>query len=360
MNLNPVAKLSWNSALRIGRSLALLMFALLGAVRCETRFSESSPGSVTTTGLTLEQRVQSKKEIDNRLAQIKVSADQVRSLIALFRTQQNNGLAGNVYTPIDFLFDINEALAGKIPEQRNLANTQKTQVMVRNAVIRVPIESLSEECKSVQTQLRTEVTTDSQSHTYVAESGIKYLIKTCNTNGEFVPVVSATWSGQEIALGFNNINLASLFQDFVKSKVDPKGVCSTDFNPSGILNSITCQNMQVGLSKVEFSVIHSLNFSNSGDLRFGLYADIFDRESGALKHSLQIRQGRSGAPEVLSTTAGARSLAPAVAEPVVMPSEAAIPPATPTSSGPGAPPAAPVAAPPEVQITAPPTNGSAS
>ncbi len=83
---------------------------------CESKFAESSPDSVKLKGIPLEARISQKEKVDSRIDEIQKGADKAKKILEMFRKIQSPSSKEDVYTPFDFILDINNELKAKIPE----------------------------------------------------------------------------------------------------------------------------------------------------------------------------------------------------------------------------------------------------
>lgn len=242
----------------------------LGA--CESKFSESSPSTVKITGLPLEERVELKGKVDAKIDDIQAGAERAKKIVDMFRKIQDPTNKADVYTPIDFLIDINNELKEQIPE-----NSEKGKVSRKGKIV-LPFISLTNECRTVDILLESDI---SMFQKNVASSTapanrLIYYIKTCASDGQFVPTIITEWNGPMIEFRVENENLHSLFSNILSIENLKTSTCQFRHNENKIIDSVYCNNIELLLSKSEVAHIKTMSFDNKGDIRFEATADIFE------------------------------------------------------------------------------------
>ena len=246
-------------------------------VACDSKFVESSPDSVQLSGITLDERLTQKAEIDERINQIDQGVEKVKRIIDLFKKIQNTDQAQDVYTPIDFVLDVNAELKAKIPENRDGR-------LVRYSKIELPLTVLSEECRTLHTSLESSViyeesdeesTTESTEKKAIGEK-LTYSFRSCASEEKYLVAVEANWIGSNLEIKLNNENLETIFKDIVVNEVLKDSACRITQDSEKIIDTIHCSNIKVQLSNSEDAMVNDMIFNNSGEVRFEANADIFE------------------------------------------------------------------------------------
>lgn len=274
------------------RLLVILGTATLGVsifAACGSKFSESSAKSVSIKGLSLTERLAQKEKIDSRIDQIQQGANKAKKIIEMLKQVQNPSATSNVYTPIDFIIEANEELKSKLP-----AN-QKDK-LARFGSVDLRIDSLPEECRKVETSLLSTTVFDEATGEQPIGDRLTYSLKTCGTDGKYVDVAVADWTGPNFEIKFNNKNLETLFKGLLKTASENSSGCKFTIGEKSILDTLTCENINIDLSKSENAIISKLYFSNSGEIRYKADADIF--ENAKLKAHLFMQILSNGEKEL--------------------------------------------------------------
>lgn len=263
---------------------SLVLIAI--ASGCESKFAESSPESIKIKGLPLEERISQKEKVDSRIDEIQKGADKAKKIIEMFRRIQSPSSQEDVYTPFDFILDVNNELKAKIPENNG-------DRLVRYGQIDLPIQGISEECKVVGTLLESGVVYDeSQEPKQAIGEKLSYSLKTCASEGKYVEAVVAEWVGSTLEIKLINKNLETIFNDLVLAETMKSSTCKIKQGQKKIIDTISCENFDVKISSSETAHIKNMIFRNSDDVRFESLADIF--ENGKVKASSDIKVFSNG------------------------------------------------------------------
>ncbi|MBL7542951.1 MAG: hypothetical protein JNL11_04000 [Bdellovibrionaceae bacterium] len=241
---------------------------------CESKFAESSPDSVKISGLPLEERVQQKAKVDSRIDDIQTAADRTKKIIDMFRKIQDPTNHSEVYTPIDFLIDLNDELKSQIPEN------EENEKLARRGKIILPFTNLSDACRSVETLLESDVQKETAAgiDTTISDR-LVYQLKTCASEGKYLPTIIAMWEGPSVEFRVENKNLESLFGSILQSENLKTSVCRFKKSDKKIIDTFSCENMELRLSNSEAAYIKTMAFDNNGDIRFEATADIFENRN---------------------------------------------------------------------------------
>lgn len=260
----------------------LIVFGLI-FVSCKSKFNESSPDSVTLSGIPLEERAKLKEKVDVRIDSIQQGAERTKKIIDMFRKVQDPKNQADVYTPIDFLIDINNEIKNQIPE--NGENGK----LIRKGKIKLPFTSLTEDCQTVETMLESEVIKkEDGGDIKVAGDKLTYHIKTCASNGSYLPTILASWNGRAMQFQVDNSNLTKLFNNILRVENLKTSTCQFKNNDKNIIESMACKNFEIRLSNSEAAHILTMNFDNDGDVRFEASADIFENQNKKAISSIRV------------------------------------------------------------------------
>ena len=121
---------------------------------------------------------------------------------------------------------------------------------------------------------------------------LTYSLKTCGSKGQYLEAVVAEWTGSTLEFKLISKNLETIFSDIVMANAMKNSTCKIIQGSKKIIDTITCENFDVRLSKSENAHVKTMVFSNSGDVRFETLADIFENEK--MKATSQIKVFSSG------------------------------------------------------------------
>jgi hypothetical protein len=239
---------------------------------CDSKFVEPSPGKEKIEGISLDERVAKKTELDAKSDQIQRGAERIKTIFAMFRKVQNPSKTQDVYTPLDLLIDINLELKNKIPASKG--NTEK---MVRFGKVKIPVDLLSEACRNIDVMTESEsVFTEKDGKKEVSNEQVIYSIKTCGSKDQYVQIFTASWLGSKMELQFLNKNLESVWNHIIFTDDLKNSTCSIKNDSRKILESIECKNFYLQLSESERAHVIELSFSSLSDPRFLTNADIYE------------------------------------------------------------------------------------
>lgn len=285
-------------------SAGLLAASALGLVvlgGCESKFVEPKPGKVSSNGLTLSERLNQKAHLDARLSQVEQSAEKIKRVLGLLKKVQDPTANDESYTPVDFMLDMNTELKNKIPENSSQGG------LVRKGRIILPIKTLSPECQVVDLMLESSApvvnSPDDESNEDLAPPAgptpfnetITYSMRTCNTDGEFLPVLSVVWVATNLTFEMNNealdILFGSPFNNVKRDLIDDiaqKSSCEVNYDRDQILESVRCHEFYVDINKSEWAHVKRLLFKRRGDIRFEAKADIYKEDMKKAEANLQV------------------------------------------------------------------------
>lgn len=270
-----------NKAL-IGTICVALAAVFIG---CESKFAESSPDSVERKGLSLEERVSQKEKVDSRIDEIQKGADKAKKIIEMFRSIQSPSSKEEVYTPLDFILDLNDELRVKIPES-------KDDKLVRYGKIELPVPGIPEECKPIDTLLESGIIYDESQETKQAiGEKLTYSIKTCGSQGQYAEAVVAEWIGTNLEIKFINKNLETIFVGLLTESMK-SSICKIRQGQKKIIDTISCENFDARISASEKAHIKNMTFRNSDEVIFESLADIY--EGGEIKTTSDIKVYSNG------------------------------------------------------------------
>lgn len=259
-------------------SSVVILSSIIG---CESRFVESSPDSVKISGVPLEERLSQKAKTDTRLNEIQKGIDKAKRILDMVRRIQSPNSRQDVYTPFDFLLDVNIELKSQIPENQE-------DRLIRRGKLVLPIKALSKDCQKVETLLESEAVFEKSTDETPTGERLIYSLRTCGSEGQYVQAAEAVWSNGTLEFRFFNKNLETLF----------KGIAFTDFNQNtsckiiegekDIIDKVVCDNVRLDLSDSEYALISKMAFSNSGMIRFEALADIFENNRKKAISSIQV------------------------------------------------------------------------
>jgi hypothetical protein len=226
-------------------------FILSYNVACKSKSQESSPDQVNSQGLTLQERLAQKAEIDKQIVDVSQSISQLKNVIKKFKQLKNAQENDQLYTPLDFLLDINDALKKKVPEN-------KKDKKIRYADFTLPEGFVAENCRTVSTSLESEEELD-DSGAFVSEKAI-YSVKSCTTGENFLPVAEASWIGKQVRIKFNNANFDSSVGQIPHSLSLPDSKCKAEKDDDQNIYKIECRDIEVATSSAEKAKFTDITF----------------------------------------------------------------------------------------------------
>jgi hypothetical protein len=227
---------------------------------CESKIAEKGPTEMTGIQ-SLNDRMSTKITLDKKLTDIDGYTEKIRRVVGLFKKIQSPTTESDVYTPIDFLIDLNKELKESIP-------TKSGGKQIRKGRFQLPIKGLAKNCSFVDTLLTSEEIISSSGTTSNNDGAelLTYAVKTCGTQ-DFINVVEIERKNTNVNLVILNENLNMIFQQTVQTAMTGQTTCSVKFDKSGILDAISCRNMKVALSASEIAIVDNLEYSNSAQIR---------------------------------------------------------------------------------------------
>lgn len=249
-----------------------ISISLLAA--CNSQFVEKKPDAVSID-TKLSAIMEDKSKIDEKLNSVEEATKRIRRINSLLKRAYNpNGRDADTYSPVDFLIDVNEELKGSIPKKVG-------DKYVRNTVVNLQIDGLSEECKTVETLLETsepDALVNELNKAGKADAKVlKYSVRACGTENSFVPLVEVSWEGNQVLLSVNSKNIAKIFNVTASKTINSNNWnCKVSNEPSGIIESVYCENLDITLSKTEVAIVDHMMFNNKGDTRFEADARILE------------------------------------------------------------------------------------
>lgn len=258
---------------------------LIATVGCGSKFAESSPDSIKVTGLALDERIVQKNKVDSRLEEIQKGADKAKKIMEMFKKTQSSENRENIYTAFDFLLDANTELKSKIPEN-------KGDSLIRYGKVIIPVKSISEACRTVETALESSIVYDeSKMEKVPVGERLTYSLRTCGSQDQYLQAFIAEWIGSTLEIKVINKNLETLFTDIL-SATNINSSCRIKTGEKKIIDAISCDNFDIKLSATEKMHVKTMSFKNNDENRFEALAEVF--ENGKLKANSEIKVGNNG------------------------------------------------------------------
>lgn len=258
---------------------------LLMSLGCESRFVESSPSSVNIQGLSLNERMTQKAAVDARIEEVQRAVETTKHIVETFKKIKNPDTQQDVYTPLDFILEMNRELKARIPENIQHQTLRRTK-------FQLPIEALSKECQEIEVQLEFNSTADD------AGERLTYALKTCGSGEAYRDIMEVQWVSTGLEFRIINKNLVDVFHDIMPKGSLNNSVCKMENDEKNIMEFFRCENFKVGLSPSEYAFVKNMNLKNSGDVRFEFAADIFENDQK--KNTAAIKVFANGKVEFVS------------------------------------------------------------
>lgn len=257
---------------------------LLYTVACKSKFEESSPTQVSNFGISLQERMEQKARIDNRIKQVQEALGKLNTIVKLFKQVERPKAGAQVFTPIDFLVAVNNELKKSVPEN----NPDRS---VRYADHVLPIDVLSDNCKRVKISMITESVLD-DTGAFVGEK-TTYAAKTCNTSGEFLNFSELDWIGNtRLKLKLDYRNLVTAFGGIFHAEPLVTSYCDIERDSSSIVKA-ECSNFTVKLSESETAQFEYLKYNKNTDLTLKTVAHIYENSEVKADTTLEVyKNGR--------------------------------------------------------------------
>lgn len=225
-----------------------------------------------------EERAKLKLAVDEQISQVYRGSMQARKIIALL-IDFNGALKGEkVYTPLDFVIELNQKL-------KNDWGKSSNGIYTRKATIDLDIEGISEECRRVDVQVQISVADilasvapePAASATDVAKmaSLLDYYVKGCTTENEFVKVFSANIQNGKIHSEFANQKFNQILQMGLSTKLrDAK--CDYQMDTAENLVRLSCENLSSQISQKRTVDFDEFRFDKDGNPQVRIEFSIFD------------------------------------------------------------------------------------
>jgi hypothetical protein len=262
--------------LRAGAIVALIAVI---AIACTSKFGDTDPDAENTENFKVENRLLANQDLDSKLNRIEQGINRIREVLNNYR-QINKAMKGeDVYTQIDFLMDIDNALKNA-PAERP-AGDQSPEGFIKITRLELPIKSLSPECRFIDAKMETSLRATSVDATS-APTNLTLSVRTCKTNGEFRRILGVTISDSSTALTFDNEGMRESFESMLLPALEVASNCTIDVSPeSHVLRSVVCENVVAKLSDSENLVFKKLGYSPAESRPF--HAEGGLTENGKLK-----------------------------------------------------------------------------
>lgn len=243
----------------ISRAGSRSVFGLLAAITvltaCESRFTDKTPDN-SGPGITFES-LRASEDLDERLARIESTTTILSKIVRDFRRIQKAQSGQDMYTQLDFMFDLNKELKGA-------PAVKEGNQYVKYGRMEMRIPGISPECKMIETKLSTFYSGFNEAGT---SDGLSYSVKTCKTNGQFVDVLAMIITPWGSDVRFNNEGIKSAFLNIFEPTVQLNSQCKLQIK-EGRLESATCENVSARVSASENILFEKFKYSSSDELRF--------------------------------------------------------------------------------------------
>lgn len=240
---------------------------------CESKFYESSPTTVRSDGRSLDDRLAQKTEIDLNIAEIQRGISKVKSAFDFIKKIQGPSNPEEISSPLELVFDINKELKSKIPEYID-------EKMVRHAHLKVVIEGLTDACRSVEARVESStLSIESEAGKVESSKRITYYIKTCYSLGKYELLLTANLKNQELEMKLNNETFGSLFKMIVVGEVQKNSNCRIIQDIQSIIETFSCENVEIILNKNEYALAKSLIFNKSAENEIELVAELYENKN---------------------------------------------------------------------------------
>lgn len=240
---------------------------------CESKFYESSPFSVANDGHSLDDRITQKAEIDISISEIQRGLGKIKSTFDLIKKIQSPSSHDEIYSPPELIFDINKELKSKIPEYID-------GKMVRHAQLKVTVEGLNESCRNIEVRMESNtISIELEVGKVETIKRITYFIKTCFSLGKYQELLTAEWKNQELEMKLNNETLGSLFKMIAIEEVQKNSNCRIIQNAQAIIETFSCENVEIILNKNEYAMAKALVFTSSGEIEIELVAELYENKN---------------------------------------------------------------------------------
>lgn len=266
--------------------VSLCLFAFGG---CDSKVSESNPDRVSISGPSVQERMYRKMKNDNRLADFEKHILRLQRIVNLFKKVQQPKAGEDVYTPIDFLIDMNGELRSKMPD----ADDKK---LVRRGRLNLNRLNLPEACKVADTELSSEdifENSEQQNEQTKVGERLTYAIRTCGTDNQFVPIAVAEWMGDTFDLRIEDRNLTNIFKEILLGDRSLGSSCRFSDGSGRVVDSVRCVNLAIKLSKSETALVTQLNYDSRDTVRMQAEAEILENHKVKARSNIKIfRDGR--------------------------------------------------------------------
>lgn len=203
--------------------------------------------------------------------EIQRGAEKAKKIMDMFQRLRSSENSEAIYTPFDFLLDASKELKTKMPLSREGR-------LIRHGKIILPIASLSEACRTIDTILESSMVLDETNPEGAGIEKLTYSLKTCHSKEEYLESIIAEWTGEAVELKFVNKSLESILSDILIDSTANTPICKIMRNEQENLDTVSCENLDIKISKNENAHFLTMNFNNTGEIRFETVAKIYEKE----------------------------------------------------------------------------------
>jgi hypothetical protein len=260
----------------------LMVSAITGAVvlcACQSRFGDKDPDS-GLSGVSFSgpgaNRLSADEDLDQRIAKVEDFSERIRKILHDYRRIQKAQSGRDVYTQLDFLFDMDSEL-------KRAPAIKDDKKFVKYGKMELNLPTVSAECKMIESKLETFSSQDGE----IADS-LAYSVKTCKTQGAFRQVMTVQLSENSSGLVFDNDGMKMAFGDLLTSNVKNNSGCKFQFDDNRQLKQASCENVAARISASERIVFDKFAYDAAANPRFITQGIVFENETPKLRVSFSM------------------------------------------------------------------------
>lgn len=271
-----------------------MVLALFAGVGCQSRNAETKPAAASTTQSPLAQRMDIKKDQDERLERLQRHLVRIEDEVAYYRSNVPENISGSAgFSHLSFLERMVEALLQTLPSSVGGS-------LARRATIYLDEKIVHDGCARVDASLATSILDETDAFKLgVKPPAMRLLFKarTCRTEGRyddaFTVIVGA--SGTSIRYNFDILNKILRRAGDTPGGIEPN--CNLVLGSDDSINWISCTSLPLVIADGPTTVIEKLMFNGDGPLRFDSTALVYLEGKPLARANIQLGSN-SGKPQV--------------------------------------------------------------
>jgi len=248
---------------------------------CESKFYESSPEVVKSSGYSIDERLVQKAKIDTNIDEIQNDILKLKDLFDSIIKIQSPRDEISVPTPLNFILEVNKEMKSQIPENNEGHLIRHSHFLLSNS-------DLTDQCRKIEIRLESLIITN-QSGIENTTPGhrINYLIKTCNSLGQYLNFITVEINTYEVEIKFNNETLNFIYNTSQREVFSKTTSCKILKNNKMNIDTIRCENAIIYLNKREYIDAKSIFFYTKGEVQIEIHSDVYEEKIKKTSFNIQ-------------------------------------------------------------------------